>query len=86
MTAIDVITAGFCQNRYCQSLIVNSNYQVRSWKFLTSEIETWPNFIFFISLAPNIEIFVDFLLKFVDFLLKNNVAEKTYRLYKEAFS
>ena len=43
-------------------------------------------FYFFISLAPNIEIFVDFLLKFVDFLLKNNVAEKTYRLYKEAFS
>ena len=36
-------------------------------------------FYFFISLAPNIEIFVEF-------SLNNNVAEKTYRLYKEAFS
>ena len=36
-------------------------------------------FYFLISLASKIEIFDDF-------SLKNNVAEKTYRLYKEAFS
>ena len=80
MTAIDVITAGLVKIASVKTKS-DSKFKLSSQKLEVYNFRhrNLAEIYFFTSLAPNKEIFVDF-------SLNNNVTEKTYRLYKEAFS